>query len=297
MQLSADTLRILDAFALRTRRSFFGIRQGVHRSQRRGHGVEFAEYRKYEIGDNPRAIDWGLFARSDKLYIKRYLEEENVSLFIVIDGSQSLTHPALREKWELACTLASCISYVALSHQDPVNIAVLGGRYSPTFWGGRAFGPLQHFLAEENNRLNEQRVTPTSLTEAARITATRTRFPGICVVISDFLYPVSEAATVLSAFTSRNMEVHALQVLGSSDTNPYPSEEAAQAVDSETGEEIPLALDEASREQYKTLLSKHTSELRHHCLSHQIQFASTSTSTRSAEETAIQTLSQMGLFV
>jgi hypothetical protein len=93
------------------------------------------------------------------------------------------------------------------------------------------------------------------------------------------------------------MEVHALQVLGSSDTNPYPSEEAAQAVDSETGEEIPLALDEASREQYKTLLSKHTSELRHHCLSHQIQFASTSTSTRSAEETAIQTLSQMGLFV
>lgn len=297
MQLSADTLRILDAFALRTRRSFFGIRQGVHRSQRRGHGVEFAEYRKYEIGDNPRAIDWGLFARSDKLYIKRYLEEENVSLFIVIDGSPSLTHPALREKWMLACTLATCISYVALAHQDPVNIAVLGGRYSPTFWGGRAFGPLQHFLTQENDRIEGQGAFSTTLSEAARVTATRTRFPGICVVISDFLYPVAEAAGILGAFTSRNMEVHALQVLGSSDTNPYPSEDAAQAVDSETGEELPLALDEGARARYSSLLSKHTSELRHHCLSHQIQFASTSASDLPTEENAIQTLSRMGLFV
>lgn len=297
MQLSADTLRILDAFALRTRRSFFGIRQGVHRSQRRGHGVEFAEYRKYEIGDNPRAIDWGLFARSDKLYIKRYLEEENVSLFIVVDGSPSLTHPELRDKWTLACTLASCISYVALAHQDPVNIAVLGGRYSPTFWGGRAFGTLQQFLTQEDERLSQQSASSISLTEAARITATRTRFPGICVVISDFLYPVAEAATLLGAFTSRNMEVHALQVLGRTDINPYPTEDAAQAIDSETGEELPLALDESAREQYSTLLNKHSSELRNHCLSHQIQFASAESSDLAAEQTAIETLSHMGLFV
>lgn len=297
MQLSADTLRILDAFALRTRRSFFGIRQGVHRSQRRGHGVEFAEYRKYEIGDNPRAIDWGLFARSDKLYIKRYLEEENVSLFIVIDGSLSLTHPALREKWALASTLATCISYVALAHQDPVNIAVLGGRYSPTFWGGHAFASLQRFMTEEDTRISQEDAKSFSLPESARITATRTRFPGICVVISDFLYPVAEAAAVLSAFTARNMEVHALQVLGSADTNPYPNETAAHAIDSETGEELPLALDEAAREHYNSLLSKHTSELRHHCLSHQIQIASTHTSTTPVEQTAIETLSRMGLFV
>ena len=149
MALDAHTLKLLDTFALKTRRSFYGARQGSHRSQRRGHGVEFAEYRSYELGDNPRYIDWNLYARSDKIYVKRYLEEETVSVFMVLDGSRSLTHPALQKKWHAAAHLATCASYIALASHDPVTISVLGGRQSPQFWGARSFAPLADFLDGE----------------------------------------------------------------------------------------------------------------------------------------------------
>jgi uncharacterized protein (DUF58 family) len=259
--------------------------------------VEFAEYRKYEVGDNPRAIDWGLFARSDKLYIKRYLEEENVSVMIVVDGSPSLTHEALREKWELACTLAACISYVALAHQDPVAISILGGSHSPTFWGGKAFVSVQHFLNQESSRILNESQQALPLTEAARRAATRARFPGICVVISDFLYPIDQAAQVLGAFSARNMEVHALQVLSASDITPCPSMSAATVVDSETGENVPLALDDDARAEYTALLQKHSDELRQHCHSHQTQFTRCVTSNEAPQDIAIDTLAHMGLFV
>jgi uncharacterized protein (DUF58 family) len=302
MQLTDETLRILDALALRTRRSFFGIRQGAHRSQRRGHGVEFAEYRKYEVGDNPRAIDWGLFARSDKLYIKRYLEEETVSVMVVVDASPSLTHAALREKWDLACSLTACISYVALAHQDPVAISILGEAHSPTYWGGKAFASVQQFLNQQSEKIirnsEEASAAPSlSLTEAAHRAATRARFPGICVVISDFLYPIEQAAQVLGAFAARNMEVHALQVLSASDLTPCPSLGSATVIDSETGETVPLALDEDARATYSALLEKHANDLRYHCHGHQIQITRSVTGDDSAQEIAIETLAQMGLFV
>jgi uncharacterized protein (DUF58 family) len=302
MQFTDETLRILDAFALRTRRSFFGIRQGAHRSQRRGHGVEFAEYRKYEVGDNPRAIDWGLFARSDKLYVKRYLEEENVSVMIVVDASRSLTHETLRAKWDLACSLTACISYVALAHQDPVAVSILGGSHSPTFWGGRAFASVQQFLHNESAKVAErtEATLPSSsisLAEVARRAATRARFPGICVVLSDFLYPVADAAQVLGAFAARNMEVHALQLLSTSDISPCPSMSAATVIDSETSESVPLALDESARAAYSALLQKHFDELQHHCHAHQIQFTRCIAGEQPLQETAIDTLARMGLFV
>jgi uncharacterized protein (DUF58 family) len=296
MLIDADTLRLLDAFALRTRRSFFGMRQGAHRSPRRGHGVEFAEYRKYEIGDNPRYIDWNLFARSDKLYIRRYLQEENVSLFIIIDGSRSLTHPALRSKWDLATLIAAFASYIALSAQDPVTISVLGGPHSSIFWGGRAFNSVKNFLGQATDTLVQDAPLDIDIVELSRRLATRVQFPGVCLVISDFLYAIDTVAEVLGAFRARNMEVHAIQLLGSSDIEPDPGAIGATLTDSETGEQLGLSLDPESRARYAQLLQEHTNTVRNHCLSHQIKFVSTEVKEPLAE-CGIETLTNMSLFV
>jgi hypothetical protein len=93
------------------------------------------------------------------------------------------------------------------------------------------------------------------------------------------------------------MEVHALQVLGATDVAPEKSLTAVHAVDSETGEELSLALDQGARAQYTQLLTQHTAEIRNHCLSHQIQFASAIAANNSPEDVAVATLSRMGLFV
>lgn len=296
MALDAHTLRLLDSFALRTRRSFYGIRQGAHRSQRRGHGVEFAEYRSYELGDNPRYIDWNLYARSDKIYVKRYLEEETVSVFIVIDGSRSLTHPALREKWEAAAHLAQCASYVALACHDPVTISVLGGPHSPAFWGPRSLVALGNFIDEAGKTLQQNTGQHPEIVESARVAATRVRFPGICILISDFLYPLPDVANVLSAFRARNMELHAVQILSAADLNPDPGSEGGTLLDSETGEELALSLDSHSRAQYSELLERHTDAVRTHCLGSHVNFT-TSTVRQPLAESSVEALSSMGLFV
>jgi uncharacterized protein (DUF58 family) len=296
MALDAQTLKLLDTFALKTRRSFYGARQGTHRSQRRGHGVEFAEYRSYELGDNPRYIDWNLYARSDKIYVKRYLEEETVSVFIVLDGSRSLTHPALQKKWHAAAHLATCASYIALASHDPVTISVLGGRHSPQFWGPRAFAPLGDFLDAEGQSLITEAPKEINVLESARIAATRTRFPGICVVISDFLYPLRDVVTMLSSFRARNMETHAVQILGEQDLNPAPDSDGGTLVDSETGEALGLSLDPTSRARYLEELQNHTEAIRNHCLSAQIDFIQIEARDPLAEA-SISALSTMRLFV
>lgn len=298
MQLSPQSLKLLDAFALRAKRSFYGMRQGAHRSQRRGHGVEFAEYRQYEVGDNPRAIDWNLYSRSDKLYVKRYLEEENVSLYIVIDGSRSMTHQSLRSKWDLALNIAACASYVALATQDPVIISILGGPHSPRYWGGRAFAPLTRFLDAATTQIVSDEQRDIDLASCARTLATRVKFPGILLLISDFLYPLESVAGLLAHFRARNMEIHAVQVLGSEDRQLDPAHAGATMIDSETGAVQGVAVGVEGTRLYERLLREHNSSVRQHCLSNQISFLSTVvTPGESAEETAIETISRMRLFV
>ena len=294
-RVTPQILRQLDAFSMHSRRSVLGLRQGSHRSLRRGHGVEFAEYRQYELGDNPRYIDWNLYGRTDKLYIKRYLEEENVSLFVVIDSSASITHPALRIKWEFARTLATYTAYIALSSQDPVTTCVLGYGASPTFWGGRAFAGVNRFLDATAASLPEVPRNINVVSEARRI-ASRMTFPGICVMISDFLYPTAEVAALLSAFRSRNMEVHAVQVLGPLDIEPGKGTIGATLVDSETGESLPVSLDSESRSVYQARLQSHNKQVREHCLSSQVQFTSTIIE-EPISACCIETLNNMALFV
>jgi uncharacterized protein (DUF58 family) len=298
MQLAPQSLKLLETFALRAKRSFYGLRQGAHRSQRRGHGVEFAEYRQYEVGDNPRAIDWNLYSRSDKLYIKRYLEEENVALYIVIDGSRSMTHEQLRSKWDLAAYITLCASYIALATQDPVVISVIGGPHSPRFWGGKAFAPLTRFMSEATKSVIADSIDPLDLNGAVRRLSTRVRFPGILLFISDFLYPVREVAEVLSHFRARNMEIHAVQVLGPGDHTLDASTGGATLIDSETGSLHGIQLSVDTQTEYAALLSEHISSVRQHCLSHQISFTSAKLGDNDSPETiALATISSMGLFV
>jgi uncharacterized protein (DUF58 family) len=217
-------------------------------------------------------------------------------MFVVVDGSRSLTHTALQAKWHAAAHLASCISYIALASHDPVTLSVLGGPHSPVFWGSKAFASLADFLDGAGADLISDTPQQIDLPETARRVATRVRFPGICVIISDFLYPLSEVAAMLSSFRARNMEIHAIQILGDSDIDPDPGSDGATLVDSETGQPLGISLDSASREHYQELMAKHTQALREHCLSAQIQFVSARANAPLADN-SMNILHQMGLFV
>ena len=100
--------RRLQQLKIKTRRSYLGSRQGSHISKRRGHGLEFSDYRSYVPGDDFRHIDWGVYGRTDRLYVKEFREEQELQVLFLIDTSQSMGFPEAEGKFEFAKDLAQC---------------------------------------------------------------------------------------------------------------------------------------------------------------------------------------------
>jgi len=257
-------LRQLELLRLRSRRAFLGARHGGHTSIKRGHGIEFSDYRKYELGDNPRHIDWGVYGRSDRLYIKRFQEEQALSLLIVIDGSPSMRLSADPGKWEHAQALALSIAYVGLLQHDTVRVCIPGVFDSPAYEGPRAIYRIARDLAQQPIGDQEQ------LSRGIQSGLSRIRFPGVAVFISDFLFPIEEIGRNLNLFRAKNLDTSALHIIGKLDQDPYRGIGEAILVDSETEEELELSLDLDTREEYQFRLTKHTKLLQE--LVHSLRF-------------------------
>ena len=282
-------LKNLELFKLQSRRAYLGARQGGHSSLKRGHGIEFSDFRKYEMGDSPRWIDWNVYARTDKLYVRRYQEEENLSVLVLLDTSSSMRTPTADGKWERARDIAIALSYVALMEQDSVTVAPLGYPISPTYHGGRAI----HQLGADLQKLQFSDAEHDLVIEAQRAVA-RVRFPGIALFVSDFLMPFVEIRKIFNVMLAKNLDVTAVQVLGPNDLNPLAESSDAIAVDSETGEEIDLSLDSDSRGRYEYLLNSHNHQIREFIGSRRIRYACAHT-TEDLSKFVLNTLSSTGL--
>ena len=115
---------------------------GLHRSPYQGISVEFAQHRQYVAGDDIRHIDWKVFAKTDKIYLKQYLEETNLRLICIVDASESMGFSSIGqgdEKWskyDHATAIAASLSYLAVQHQDAVGLAIfaneLKGYFKPS---------------------------------------------------------------------------------------------------------------------------------------------------------------------
>lgn len=268
--LSADFLRNLEAFTLTARRSFQGMRAGMHRSLKRGTGLEFSDYRQYEPGDNPRHIDWGVYGRTDRLYVKRFLEEENLQVLVIVDASASMTVDS--DKWEFARRFALGISYIALTNQDRVRLLPLGESPSPFLNGPKAIHEADRFLAATNlSRAGQapQQVILHSLQKAL----STIRFPGIVIFISDFLFDTSLTERIILSLAAKNLEIHFTHVLGQSDVNPFPELESAVVKDEESEESFGITLNSEARERYASLLGEHERNLRDLCSRRRISYA------------------------
>lgn len=283
-----EYLRNIEQLRLRSRRAFLGSRQGGHISLRRGHGIEFAEYRKYEPGDDPRRIDWGVYGRTDKLYVKRFREEEDMSVLIVIDCSSSMVTPPQDKKWESARDLAITLSYVALMQQDSLAISVPGAFHSPRYSGARAI----HHLSSELVKLNKG--YECDFRREMQVAVSRVRFPGKAILISDFLMELDTVRDTLNIMRARNLDITALQILGPHDIQPLSEIGQALALDSETGEEVEVIMDEETRAQYDAMLKEHNQGLRELCHSRQVSFAATR-SDQSLLDFVIDNLTSIGL--
>lgn len=213
--LDADILQRLDNLTLLTRRSMATGRQGRRRSPMAGSSMEFADYRRYAPGDDFRRIDWKAYARLERLFLRVFEAEENITVTILVDCSDSMHH-GQPSKANLATTLAAALAYIALKCEDTVIIGALTDRlaaYRRTGSGKNAVWTVGDFL----NKLPRSGTTDLNraLYDLGRVVTS----PGLTIVISDFLAP-SGYQTGVRAVRQLRQEVALLQILSPDELEP-----------------------------------------------------------------------------
>ena len=270
-EFTPDFLARLEHLRTRTRRAFEGLGQGGHLSPRRGSSLEFADFRHYSPGDDFRYIDWGLYGRTDKLYVKLFREEEDLLTYIFVDASASMGFPAADRKFERARAIALALAYVALAQGDRVMMRVLAGEGKA---GAPGFVQGRHRMVELAQRLGA--VSPSGELDLASALAQELisiRRAGKVFVISDFLMMLNSVTRGLGLFTAANMDATAVQVLGGGEIQGMGLVGDVEVVDAESGEAVNVSIGEREREQYRTTIRRLAREVRSFCLRRGFHYA------------------------
>lgn len=251
-------LRRLEQLELASRRLTAGRMKGERRSIRRGQSVEFADYRNYTHGDDLRQLDWNVYARLEKLFIKLFVEEEDVTVHILVDASRSMDFGE-PNKLAFARRAAGALAYLGLAHLDRVSVAFLGeGRavtLRPLRGKARVFEVFR-FLAEPR----AERLT--GLAAAARDYAGRLRGRGPLILISDLMDP--GYAEALRDLAGTRCQLSVLHVLAPEELDPEVPPDA-RLVDNETGAGIEVTGDDDLVDRYRTRLAEWQEELATFC--------------------------------
>jgi uncharacterized protein (DUF58 family) len=124
--LDPDTLARIDRLELEARQFVEGYLAGKHRSPRHGFAVEFAQHREYAPGDDVKHIDWAVYARTKRYFLKQYEQETNLVAWLLVDASESMNYRSgARSKYDLACTAAAAMAYLVLQQADSVGLSLV----------------------------------------------------------------------------------------------------------------------------------------------------------------------------
>ncbi|MFK7849891.1 MAG: DUF58 domain-containing protein [Akkermansiaceae bacterium] len=172
----------LEALNLLARRVLRGSLQADRRTQRRGTGITFADYAQYNPGDDYRAIDWKIYARTEELLVKLFEVEEDTTVYILFDCSRSMA-----SKFGYARRLAAALGYIALNGMDRVVVHGMANKLSTIVESARSRSQVFSFLRDLENA--DTFGTDTDFSTCARTFQARHRKKGVVLVISDFLFP------------------------------------------------------------------------------------------------------------
>lgn len=230
----------LRGLRLTSRRSVDLQGLGLHHSRSRGAGLEFAQYRAYERGDEPRAIDWKLYARSDKFFVREAERESPLAVWLLIDGSASMT-----PRHDSAKALAACIAELALQQGDRFGLVALGDA------GLRLVAPASGPRQRDRVALELDRLTATGgFPPLAMLMPLWDRIGAhdLVVIFSDFFDPA--AADLATRLAAARREVIAVELL-TVEERDFPFEGGHRFRDPETGEEL-LGDGPALRAEYRS---------------------------------------------
>ena len=265
-------MRIKD-LQLRAKAVVEGFYNGMHRSPFHGFSVEFSEYRPYTLGDDLRGLDWKLFARSDRYYIKKFEDETNRRCYLVLDQSQSMGFGSLDySKIDYARTLVATIAYYLTLQRDSVGLMTFDESIGDYINARNRPGHLRQILVALSREVSG---TGTDLETPLRQIASLVRRRGLVILVSDLLAPIESLRTNLASLRSRGHEVMILRINDPAEVQ-LQIESPNMLVDMESGKEIYID-PEAAREDYVRRFREHEEQIQTVCDSLGVDFFSITT--------------------
>lgn len=231
--LDPKVLASLDSLELRARVAVEGFLSGLHKSPHRGFSVEFNDYRNYYPGDDMRHVDWKLYAKSDKFYIKQYEDETNVRCFILVDISASMDYSSGGiTKLDYARTLAAALAYFINRQRDAVGLITFDDQI-------RDFIPAKcrqlHLIRILRVLANVESGTKTDTVKPLSDLASHLKKKSLVILISDMLDDEKRVINALQNLRSMGNDVITFQIMDNAELN-FPFTEASEFIDLESNE-------------------------------------------------------------
>jgi uncharacterized protein (DUF58 family) len=286
--LETDFVTRLEQLDIASHRLFVGRIKGDKRSKRRGASVEFADYRDYAPGDDLRFIDWNVYSRLGRLFVKLFVEEEDLFVFILLDASRSMLYGE-PDKWLYARRLAGALAAVALCGQNRVGIRLLAGR-------GEAVFPLTRGRARLWRMLewleSAEAAGETDLAAQVERFAATVKHSGLVILVSDLLDPQG-CERPIRILSQRRFEAAVLQILAPQEIDP-PFRGDYRLVDLETERFSEISTSGPLLDLYRRNLESFCRQVRTRCVQYAMPFLQFRTD-QPLETTVIKELQRIGL--
>ncbi len=278
--LGSDLIARVSQLDVTSRKVFRGKLKGERRSKKRGESVEFADHRPYVVGDDLRHIDWNVYARLDHFFLKLFLEEEDLSLHVVIDCSAS-SDCGDPSKFLFMQQAAMALSYIGLVNLNRVALTAIG---DPSIGlGGGVVSTLRDLRGRRRTRdiaewiCGLEPIGTSDFTEAAKRIAITRRGKGVMVVLSDFLMKEGYE-TGLRLLVGRGYDLYAIQVLSPQELDPDVTGDL-RLRDTEDGDFAEVTIAAPLLKRYKKTLGAYLDQFGSFCAAREIMMLSVSSAT------------------
>jgi uncharacterized protein (DUF58 family) len=278
----------LEVLALVSRRVFTGRTRAERRTRKVGAGIEFADYRAYYPGDDYRQIDWNVYGRIDRLMLRLHEQEEDLSVYLLLDCSGSMAFGTPR-KLDYGKKLSAALAYVALNHLDRVSIVGLRDtvdqRLAPTRGRNRIFTVFDFLRPLHAGG-------PTRLADALGAFVAQNKRRGVAILISD-LYDPAGFEEGINRLRFARFEAHVLHVVDAADASPRVHGDV-DLVDAETGEVRAVTITPQLAQRYRDAYAAYTQRITRFCLHNNVGLFSLDTRTP-PEDAMLRILARGGL--
>lgn len=272
--LRPEDVRRLESYEFAARLLAEGWLSGRHRSHLRGASTEFHEYRAYTPGDSPSLVDWRVFARSDRHYVKTFEQETNLECHLLVDSSSSMAFRggAGGSKLEFASYFAAALAWLVVRGSDRVSLQIFDDHVREFIPAGSTRQHLQQILSTLERNAPRG---PTALAAALQRAALQIKRRGTVIVLSDFYDDPAAIFTALNPFIHRGFRVHLFHLLSPEEFDLGESA-LSRYEDMETSEHLTLH-PRSLAESYRETLNNHITRLRTLCAQRQVDYTVTRT--------------------